>query len=202
MLSVLIILIDLFFYLLIIWLFLCIIDKFILSFNFYIILLEKEIIIVNEKDEVIGYKKRGTLFQKDRYRVSALWIQNSKGEILLAQRSFNKKNDPGKWGPAVAGTIEKGETYESNIIKETEEELGLTNIKFQKAFYNFNDGEHKYFTQWYFALIDKKLEEFKIQESEVEQIKWFTKEELLKELKESPDKFLISIKECVEFFSK
>ncbi len=29
------------------------------------------------------------------------------------------------WGSAVAGTVEKGEDYESNIYKETEEEIGL-----------------------------------------------------------------------------
>ena len=50
-----------------------------------------KIVIVNENDEIIGSKERGTLNQSDIYRVSALWIQNSKGEILLAQRSFNKK---------------------------------------------------------------------------------------------------------------
>ena len=53
-----------------------------------------KIIIVNGEDKIIGYKKRGTLDLSDIYRVSALWIQNSKGEILLAQRSFDKKTIP------------------------------------------------------------------------------------------------------------
>jgi isopentenyldiphosphate isomerase len=161
-----------------------------------------KIIIVNENDEVIGCKERGTLTQSDIYRVAALWIQNSKGEILLAQRSFNKKNDPGKWGPAVAGTIDEGETYESNIIKEAEEEIGLKSHHFQKSFYKLNDRKHKYFVQWFFALVDKDIDEFTIQKEEVEKIKWFTKEELLDELNNHPDKFLQSIKECIDFFNK
>ncbi|MGM5488507.1 MAG: NUDIX hydrolase [Nanobdellota archaeon] len=161
-----------------------------------------KIIIVNENDEIIGSKERGTLNQSDIYRVSALWIQNSNGEILLAQRSFNKRNNPGKWGPAVAGTIDEGESYESNIVKEAEEEIGLKNQEFQKSFHHFRDGEHKHFTQWFFALVDKKIEEFTIQEEEVEKIKWFTKEELLNELKNSPEKFLKVIPECVNFFNK
>jgi len=161
-----------------------------------------KIIIVNENDEIIGSKERGTLNQSDIYRVSALWIQNSKGEILLAQRSFNKKNHPGKWGPAVAGTIDEGESYESNIIKEAEEEIGLKNHHFQKSFHNFNDGEHKHFTQWFFALVDKNIEEFTIQKEEVEKIKWFVKEDLIKELNGSPDKFLKSMKDCINFFNK
>ena len=75
-----------------------------------------KIILVNENDEIIGYKERGTLDKEDIYRVSALWIQNSKGEILLAQRSFNKNNNPRKWGPAVAGTNDEGESYESKTF--------------------------------------------------------------------------------------
>ena len=161
-----------------------------------------KIIIVNENDEIIGFKERGTLNQSDIYRVSALWIQNSKGEILLTQRSFNKKNNPGQWGPAVAGTNDEGESYESNIIKEAEEEIGLKQNHFQKSFYHFHDGEHRHFTQWFFALVDKKIEEFTIQEEEVEKIKWFTKEELLNELKKNPKTFLEVIPECINFFNK
>ena len=33
---------------------------------------------------------------------------------------------PEVWGPAVSGTNEEGETYDSNIIKEAQEEIGLT----------------------------------------------------------------------------
>ena len=50
-----------------------------------------EVIIVDEKDNIISYKERKSISQKDIYRVSALWIMNSKGDSLLAQRSFNKK---------------------------------------------------------------------------------------------------------------
>jgi len=161
-----------------------------------------KIIIVNENDEIIGHKERETLNQSDMYRVSALWIQNSKDQILLAQRSFDKKNNPGQWGPAVAGTIDEGESYESNIIKEAEEEIGLKNHNFQKSHNNFNNGNHKHFTQWFFALVDKELEQFTIQKEEVEKIKWFTKEELLEEINSSPNKFLKSMKDTLNFFNK
>ncbi|MFA6197683.1 MAG: NUDIX domain-containing protein [Patescibacteria group bacterium] len=160
-----------------------------------------KILIVNENDEVVGLKERGTLNAEDIYRVSALWIQNSKGDTLLAQRSFDKKNDPGKWGPAVAGTVDEGETYDSNIIKEADEEIGLTNHHFVKAFYKRNDGKHKYFVQWYFALLDRDINEFTIQKEEVERIKWFSREELLKILADSPDNFLKSTKDCVTYFT-
>lgn len=157
-------------------------------------------IIVDENDEIIGYKERGTLDQSDIYRVSALWIQNSKGDILLAQRKFTEDNDPGKWGPAAAGTNDEGETYESNIIKEAEEEIGLKHCDFQKIDKVRVGGKYNFFCQRFLLVTDKEIGDFAIQEDEVEQIKWFKKGELLEELKNNPDKFVGSIKDCVDLF--
>lgn len=140
--------------------------------------MEKQI-VVNEKDEIIGYKERGTLAPEDIYRVSALWIENSKGEILLARRAHTKKKDPGKWGPAVAGTVEEGETYESNIIKEAEEELGLINISPQQGLKKRIKNPHNYIVKLFLLKLDKEIEEFKINKKEVAEIKWFTKQEIL-----------------------
>ena len=157
-----------------------------------------KIIIVNENDKIIGYKSINTLNQSDIYRVSALWIKNSKGDILLAQRAFSKKHDPGKWGPAVAGTVDKGETYDINIIKESEEEIGLKNFEFKKIKKIRIRNKYNYFCQWYIIVIDKNINEFKIQKKEVENLKWFSVKELIKELNNNPDKFLKSIKDCID----
>lgn len=159
---------------------------------------KSKIIIVNENDEIIGSKERWALNQADIYRVSALWIQNSKGDVLLAQRKFTKKNDPGKWGPAVAGTNDEGETYESNIIKEAEEEIGLKDCDFKKIDKVRVGGGHNFFCERFLLVTDKEADEFRIQEDEIEQIKWFKKAELLKELKSNPDKFVSSVKDFME----
>jgi len=162
---------------------------------------KEKIIIVDENDKIIGYKERETLNQSDIYRVSALWIQSSKGDILLARRKLNKKNDPGKWGPAVAGTNDKGESYESNIVKEAEEEIGLRDHRFQKFDKIRYSGKHNYFCQWFRLIIDKKLEEFVIQKNEVEEIKWFKKDKLLKKLENNPSNFLKSMKDYINLFN-
>jgi 8-oxo-dGTP diphosphatase len=154
---------------------------------------KERVIIVNEKDEIIGHKERGTLEKEDIYRVSALWVINSKGEILLAKRHRNKTHHPGMWGPAVAGTVDEGESYGENIIKETEEEIGLKDIKFKLGPKVRRTGEYEHFTQWYLLTVDQKASEFKIQEDEVEVVKWFSKEELTDWMKTSPEKFLPSM---------
>ncbi len=155
-----------------------------------------KIIIVDENNQQIGVKERDSLnHPQDIYRVSALWVNNSKGDVLLAQRSFNKKNQPGLWGPAVSGTVEENETFLSNIIKETEEEIGLTNIQIEKSKLVFyNNKKRRHFTQLFRVKIDIKASDLKIQEDEVEQVKWFSKDDLAKRLEQSPEKFIYSIK--------
>ncbi|PJC01384.1 MAG: hypothetical protein CO073_03680 [Candidatus Komeilibacteria bacterium CG_4_9_14_0_8_um_filter_36_9] len=151
------------------------------------------IIIVNESDEIIGSKERGTLALNDIYRVSALWVTNPKNEILLAQRKFNKVRNPGKWGPAVAGTVEISETYRECIVREAKEELGLENIKFTKIDKQKSTDKNKHFTQWYHTILDMKIGDFTIQESEVEQIKWFTRDELKKDIELHPENYVNAI---------
>ena len=157
--------------------------------------MKNNIIVVDDKDEIIDYKPREIVDKEClRYRVSALWAENPKGEILLAKRALTKSHHPGKWGPAVSGTVEKGETYEENIIKESEEELGLKNIKikfFQKI---KQDGKHNYFAKWFSTIIDKPIEDFKIQTEEVAEVKWFSKDELKRQIKNNPKEFIPSLK--------
>ena len=80
--------------------------------------------IVDENDIVLYYKDRKDRdLRKEISRSSAIWITNEKGDILIAKRSKNKVNFPNIWGPSAAGTVEEGESYESNIIKEVKDYL-------------------------------------------------------------------------------
>lgn len=155
--------------------------------------------IVNEQDEIIGYKDRSDRNHNDITRVSALWLTDSKGDILLAQRALNKKHDPGLWGPAVAGTVEEGETYESNIIKEAEEEIGLIELKPTIGPKLKRSTSHTYFVQWFTVVVDEKYP-FVKQDEEVEALRWFSKDELQNLLKEKPEIFLPNFNYYVESF--
>ncbi|OGI18971.1 MAG: hypothetical protein A3J06_04570 [Candidatus Moranbacteria bacterium RIFCSPLOWO2_02_FULL_48_19] len=164
--------------------------------------MKPKIIIVDEEDNIIGCKERETAVLEDIYRVSALWVTNSQGKILLAKRALTKSHSPGEWGPAVAGTVEKGEEYLGNIIKEAEEEIGLKDIVPQVGSKERTRTRYNYFCQWYFLVVDKTLDEFVIDESEVAEVRWFTKDELQKEIQADPTKFLKSMQHLVELFCK
>lgn len=155
--------------------------------------------IVNEQDEIIGYEDRKTRNPKDICRITGLWLTDPEGNILLAQRSFTKKLSPGLWGPAVAGTVEEGETYESNIKKEAEEEIGLFELKPTIGPKVRRSTNHECFAQWFTVVVDHNYP-FVKRDEEVEAIRWFTKEEILKLLDEKPEMFLIDFKQYKNYF--
>lgn len=155
--------------------------------------------IVNEQDEILGYKPRDEVdYVNDIYRVSALWLTNSVGEILIAQRKLTKDKDPGKWGPAVAGTVEQGETYEQNIVKETEEEIGITGLSFERGPKKRLFEPRNYFGQWFKSIIDLPSTEFHIQEAEVEQVAWISPEKLKNEVFNTPEKYVPGFPEVIK----
>jgi len=151
--------------------------------------------IVDEQDEIIGYKEREDRNPSDIVRATGLWVTDNYGNILLAKRAFNKKHDPGLWGPAVAGTVEEGETYESNAIKEAEEEIGLKDIDFSigakvRTFSGF--------AQWFSVTVDHDYK-FVKQEEEVEEIRWFSVDELDRLISEKPEIFIPGFGNYIKF---
>ncbi len=158
--------------------------------------------IVNEKDRIIGYKDRKEVNDSEIIRVSALWIINSKSETLIAKRSKNKKHDPNKWGVAVAGTVEKRETYRQNIIKEAEEEIGIKNINPEKGPKQRIHASNNFFCQWYILKTDLPISKFKIRKEEVDDIKWMKIAKLENDLKQNPNKYATSMNNYFKILKK
>ncbi len=95
---------------------------------------------------------------------------------------------------AVSGTVEEGETFDGNIVKETEEEIGLTGVDIHKERkYFIDDGSYKYFVQKYSASVDKDATKITIQEDEVEGYAWIRISELINDVRNNPDKYVPSM---------
>lgn len=158
--------------------------------------------IVDNQDQLIGVKERSEVdYKADIYRVSALWLTNSKGQTLLAKRAAIKDKDPNKWGPAVAGTIDEGETYDENIYKEAEEEIGLTGEQFKVGPKILIKHPRTYFCQWYFVTLDRDTDSFVMQEDEVAELAWVDIEQMKQELKTNPDKYVPAMNQIVDELS-
>ncbi len=78
------------------------------------------------------------------HRVSHVWLQNDKGQLLCQQRSFEKELLPGFWECFFGGHIRPNETYEDAAIRESREELGINitaeDLRLWKV-YKFSDGK-------------------------------------------------------------
>jgi isopentenyldiphosphate isomerase len=148
-----------------------------------------KLVIVDESDNVIGLKDRDEVAPNDIYRVARLAILNSKGQILLAQRAFVKKKDPGVWGLAVEGTVEEGEDYETNIRKEAGEEIGvmLDSIKLGPKLRMM--GKYNHQCQFYIYNADFDVSKLQLQEDELAAVKWYDPLALKQEVSDSPQSF-------------
>lgn len=145
----------------------------------------EETIIVDENDNIIGKKNRKEISSKDTVRVSILIIFDENKRMLLTQRAFTKKNHPGLWSLSVAGTNEVGETYESNIIKEAKEELDITinSLKYLDKEKIIED--KTLFASTFITRINSQTK-IRIDKEEVNDAKWFTKEEFEKLVNKKP----------------
>ena len=160
---------------------------------------DNEIIpIVDLNDEIIGYKARKEIATEDIYRVSACWIKDKEGNILLAQRAFTKKNNPWRRWPAVAGTVAKDETYLQNIIKEIQEEVNIIASEKDLMLWpkRLRDWEHKYFWQWFILTYTGPKETLKAEKWAVEQLKRYTPIELKNLIENHSDECLTSLERC------
>lgn len=128
----------------------------------------------------IGVKSREEASKdKDIYRIVYLWIITNK-KILIQQRSFNKKSNPGLWDCAVAGHVLSGENSVNAILREAKEELNLDlREKELKLIYSNVGCDDKYQFHDVF-IINKEIDVKKItiQKEEVECFKLVTAKEL------------------------
>lgn len=87
--------------------------------------------IVDEDGNIIGRATRGECHNGSKllHPVVHLHLFDSEGRIYLQQRPLWKDIQPGKWDTAVGGHVDYGETIENALLREVNEELGLTDIK-------------------------------------------------------------------------
>lgn len=156
--------------------------------------------LVDEQDNVIGSKDRTTLTENDRWRIITIWIFNDKGELLIAKRSMDKRTDPGKWGPSVAGTLEYGDSYLETAKRELKEELGVdTPLRELKLMMHDSDvGQRANMN--YVGTINLPISEFTMQQEEVDGLAWIPMEILLEETESKPEKYVKAMNIVKELF--
>ncbi len=151
--------------------------------------MSEDIIVVNERDELIGLVSRDEVYANRLiHRSVHLILENEKDEILLQKRAENKFWSPGKWCYSVSGTV-ANETYDEAIVREVKEELSI-DVKPEFLFKIYvEDTNERAFHAIYRAKADDKICAAIKPNDEVAALRWVKKEALRKELEQDPDKF-------------
>ena len=103
---------------------------------------------------------------------------NSKGHLLIQQRAKEKYIWPGKWDVSIGGGVDAGETSRQGAEREFLEELGypldLTGVR-PSVTVNFDGG----FDDYYIVKRELDITRLQLQEEEVADVRWVTREEAL-----------------------
>lgn len=152
--------------------------------------------IVDNKGNTTGVKKLKSEAHKDGswHQTAHIWIFNSKKEVLLQKRAKDKMDFPGLWDISAAGHLSAGETPESGAVRELFEEIGinmdpskLKKIEVRKIIQhipelNFHNNE---FAHIYLLEFNGNPKELKIQEEEIESVKFLSLKKFKSEVKDT-----------------
>lgn len=117
---------------------------------------EESVIIVNERDEVIGSTPRSRM-RRERliHRTTYVFVFSSHGGLLVQERTRTKDLYPGWFDLAAGGVLVAGETYEESAYREAEEELGLRGVTLTERFkMYFEDERSRSFGHAYSCVCD------------------------------------------------
>ncbi|MCL1631975.1 NUDIX domain-containing protein [Sporolactobacillus sp. CPB3-1] len=128
--------------------------------------------------------ERGSKFDKGDYHlVVHVCIFNSKNEMLIQQRQPWKKGWPNMWDVSVGGSALSGETSKKAAERETFEEIGYKiDLSNERPFFtiNFDEG----FDDYYLVKREIDIKDLKLQDEEVQSVKWANKNEILQQVDE------------------
>ncbi len=167
-------------------------------------LMTEKLTFVDENDNEIGAGPREEAWEKGYYtRNIRAVLKDEKGRFLLQKRSSKKSSYPGLWTVAASGHVDAGESWDVAAKRETEEEIGVSATMTLVGSFNFVDDEGakkiRQIIRVYEGTIDSSTP-LKIQEEEVEELKWYDINELTALITTTPDSFTPSFVEVFDQF--
>ena len=128
------------------------------------------------------------------HRAVIIFIINSNGKILLQKRSKNKKLWPNLWDLSAGGHVLTGELGFEAIIREAKEELNIDVKKEELTYVGSYTSENikgniinRHFNEFFIIEKNININDITIQEEEVQDVKWFTKDEILERINNNYD---------------
>ncbi len=149
--------------------------------------------VLNENGEYTN-----TIASREECHEKGLWhkavvvfiLSEDNSKVLLQKRSATKRLWPNLWDITAGGHVLAGEFGYQSVIREAEEEIGVkldkSSLEFIGATTSINlkgDIINKHFNEYYIAHSNVNLKDVVLQKEEVQDIKWFSKEEVIARIK-------------------
>lgn len=155
---------------------------------------EEKVILVDAEDNPVGTEaKMQAHLNGDLHRAISILIYNTKGEMLLQQRALSKYHTPGLWTNACCSHPRPGESTSGAAKRRLVEEMGMEaelNEKFTfiyKAHFDNGLTEHE-LDHVFIGITDTDPA---INPDEVNDFKWISMNELLRDISTNPENYTI-----------
>lgn len=147
--------------------------------------MEDLVVVVNEKDEVIGTTSRKEAHREGiPHRIVVVYVENLKGEILVQVRMT------GRIDHSSAGHVDPGDKYIDAAKRELSEELGMDNIQINLIGSGVSEevvpdiDEHRVHVMQIYSCLG---EPGKLQKDEVKEVYWADPRTILEEMLANPN---------------
>src|SRR5437879_2883565 len=150
------------------------------------------LIVVDSNDNQIGTEEKVKCHMPNGklHRAFTIVLFNNKRKLLLTQSSMDRMLWPGDWDGTVASHTRQSETYVSSAERRLPEELGISCkldylFKFEYHVKYKNIGSENEVCGTLIGIV-KNSRKIKLVKKEINDMKWVTLDELLDDIKKSP----------------
>jgi isopentenyldiphosphate isomerase len=148
----------------------------------------KDVVIVNEQDEVIGSGNLKTAIKHNQIRrVARIFVVNETSQFLIQKRS-QYVNHAGRYDVSAGGHVDVGESYTEAATRELREELGITIDLPDPCITSYRSQSEYSFCTFYIIHIMSDLP-ITFDPHEIELVTWKTKKEINAMIKTDPHLF-------------
>ena len=138
--------------------------------------------IVTPEGKIVGKAPRRVVHGNPKllHPVVHAHILNSRGELLLQKRSPQKDLYPNSWDTAIGGHVHSGESVEKALLREAEEELGLSLPKYEPLFRYVHSNDYE--SELVFSFLIQDDGPFYPNPEEISEVRFWNLDEINRQL--------------------
>ncbi len=153
----------------------------------------ERLVLVDPQDREIGFVSKGDAHDGagTLHRAFSLFIFNDRGELLMQQRSDDKRLWPMYWSNSCCSHPREGEDMDGATQRRLYEELGMaSDLQFLFRFrYHAQFGDLGAEHEFCWVYIGRSNDAVQVNENEVNAWRWISPEDLDREMADDPERF-------------